>query len=71
MTDSYLSPFFLFCSSCWTDKLRGPVGADLGTAAILEFQPESEKDDSTASEITSLQVNSRFLQSFLFLQMER
>lgn len=43
---------FLFCSSCWTDKMRSPGEAGLGTAAILEFQPEQDKDDSVASAIT-------------------
>lgn len=66
-----LAPFFLFCSCCWNDKLRGAGGADLGAAAILEFQPESDKDENMASAITSLEADSHFLQSFHFLQMQR
>lgn len=35
---------FLFCSHCWTDKMKSPRGADLRTAAILEFYREKNKN---------------------------
>ena len=38
----------------------------MGAAALLEFQPESDKDESMVSAVTSLQVDSHCLQSFSF-----
>ena len=70
MTDSS-ALFFLFCSCCWNDKLRVAGGADLGAAVILEFQPESDKDESMVSAIIDLQADFHCLQSFHFLQMQR
>ena len=63
--------FFLFYSSDWTEQLGGQGGADMGTAIILEFQPECAKDDGMAGAIISLEVDSHFLCSFYFLQKER
>lgn len=62
---------FLSYSSDWADQLRGQGGADLGTAIILEFQPECAKDNGMASAINSLEVISHFPFSFYLLRRER
>lgn len=51
--------------------MRSQGGADQGIEVILEFQTESDKDDSVASTVTNLEVDSYFFQSFYFLQMQR
>lgn len=51
--------------------MKSPGGADLRTAAILEFYREKDKDDSMVSAITGVEVDSDCLQCFHFLHMQR